>query len=533
MPSALCPMLYNPKLSTKKIDNFTAVYYRKEHNNRFYPVDGTIQQKKFILTYPLGYAILKNNQSFHRVTRMKQLILLLFLIIISLLSTNRALSQDNQKENTKNDYNIVLITIDTLRADHLSCYGYERSTTPNIDKIAEQGIIYKNAIAPSSWTVPSMVSLFTSVYPINHGTIHGFAKTGKVFDQEVFSDELTTLTEILKVHGYTTFGVTSNLHLSGKFGFARGFDYFKALPFSSAPSVNKIISSWENKIKNSDKYFLWIHYFDPHDPYYSKPPWTAKYTPNASTKNLLLSNKMMTELSVLIPSLKKDPQAIHDLTALYDSEINYVDASIGSLIEKLKLGNDSLLIITSDHGEEFLEHGQLGHGNNVHRETIHIPLIVKLPYENEKEIVEKHVNLIDIMPTILQITNINPPEHILGKSFLEKKGLFAWIKKKLQGEGKPDYNFSELNRKLILKTIVTPQWKYIFSYRDKTDQLYNITSDPLELNNLAGENIKQRNQLKEELFEWVSNSKKYPVKRQPAQLSPQEKEKLKGLGYIE
>ena len=115
---------------------------------------------------------------------------------------------------SNNDFNIVLISIDALRADHLSCYSYERETSPNIDKIAEKGILFENVIAPSSWTVPSMVSLFTSVYPINHGVISGFLRNNKVYKQEVLSDNLTTLAEILKENGYATFGVAANLHLS-------------------------------------------------------------------------------------------------------------------------------------------------------------------------------------------------------------------------------------------------------------------------------------------------------------------------------
>jgi len=125
---------------------------------------------------------------------------------------------------SQNDFNIVLITIDTLRADHLSCYGYERETSPNIDKVAEKGILFKNVIAPSSWTAPSMVSLFTSTYPINHGVIHGFNFRKKrekrnQYRQAVFSDELTTLPEILKKQGYTTFGVSSNHNLKKNLGF--------------------------------------------------------------------------------------------------------------------------------------------------------------------------------------------------------------------------------------------------------------------------------------------------------------------------
>lgn len=454
-----------------------------------------------------------------------------FILILSFLLVGSSIEICYAAPANKN-FNIVLITIDTLRADHLSCYGYERSTSPNIDRIAEKGIIFKNAIAPSSWTVPSMVSLFTSLYPINHGVIHGFVKINKVYDQEVFSDELTTLAEILKSHGYTTFGVFANLHLSKKFGFARGFDYFRNLYFSPAPTVNKIVYSWEDKIKKSANFFLWIHYFDPHEPYHSKSPWIERYAPKTLTQKLNLSTKPMLELTRLIPAFKKDSQALSHLIALYDSEINYVDLYIGKLIQKFELGNNTLIIITSDHGEEFLEHGYVGHANNLYQETIHIPLIIKLPYSTNKEVIEKPVNLVDIMPSILSMLNTNPPEQTLGKSFWEKKGLLSWIKKLLLEDTEPDYNFSELDRKLILKTILTPEWKYIYSYRDKTEQLYNVKSDPLELNNLVDKKNKEQNILKEQLFNWVSNSKKYPTKRQAIQLSPEEKEKLRGLGYI-
>ena len=124
----------------------------------------------------------------------------------------------------KDDFNIVLITIDTLRADHLSCYGYERKTSPHIDTVAEKGILFKNVAAPSSWTAPSMVSLFTSTYPINHGVIHGLQfreklKKRKKYSQAVFSKKLATLPEILRKQGYTTFGISSNHNLKKELGF--------------------------------------------------------------------------------------------------------------------------------------------------------------------------------------------------------------------------------------------------------------------------------------------------------------------------
>ena len=194
-----------------------------------------------------------------------------FLAILILFLQGCARNESNK------DFNIVLVTIDALRPDHLSCYGYKRRTSPAIDKIAKKGFIFKNAVAPSTWTAPSMVSLFTSTYPINHGVIGGKVKNGKVYDQQVFSDELVTLTEVLQKNGYTTFGVASNLHLGEPLAFARGFDFFKCLSFLPAPSVNKALFEWEDEIKKSKKFFFWLHYIDPHFRYHPRKPWINYY----------------------------------------------------------------------------------------------------------------------------------------------------------------------------------------------------------------------------------------------------------------
>ena len=460
--------------------------------------------------------------------------------IITILSfsagTLACRSSRNKAEVPKDGFNIVLITIDTLRADHLSCYGYERKTSPNIDKIAEKGILFKNVIAPSSWTAPSMVSLFTSVYPINHGIIHNLANTRNknTYRQEVFSDKLTTLAEILKANGYTTFGIAAHRRLSEESGFARGFDYFKCASFIPARPVNNIIIHlWEKEIRKSDKFFLWVHYFDPHHPQHARYPWIEHYTSKALTEKLNLSEKKRGELFRLIPTFKKDPQTLSNFIALYDSEINFVDFYIGELIQEFELYKNTLIIITSDHGIGFLEHGYIAHGNTLYQEAIHIPLIIKLPDSSKKETVNKQVSLVDIMPSILQILNIDQPEQTVGKSFWKKKGLLSLVKKILLRKDIPGHNFAELDTNRILKTIMTPEWKYIYNYQDKTEQLYNIKSDPLELNNLVDKKTKQRNQLKKQLFNWISNSKKYPSKKQSIQFSPKEKEKLKTLGYIQ
>jgi arylsulfatase A-like enzyme len=438
-------------------------------------------------------------------------------------------------DSAKNDFNIVLITIDTLRADHLSCYGYERTTSPNIDAIAEKGIIFKNAIAPSSWTAPSMASLFTSVYPVNHGVLHGIGyQKGKTINiQEVFSDALRTLPEILQEQGYSTFGVASNLHLSEKFGFARGFDYFQCLPWVSAQKVNRTIASWQDEIKNADKFFLWVHYFDPHHFYQARSPWIEGYTSKALTDEFAFSNKTWSELTSLIPILQQNSQALAHLVALYDSEINFVDSAIGNLFKELALDNNTLIIITADHGEEFLDHGKLGHGHSLYQEVIHIPLIVKLPYREKKAVVKSTVSLVDIMPSVLDILNHSDPRQTEGRSFLAERGPFFWLKKFLPKKRVPANVFAELDIGFIQKTIVSSPWKYIYNYRNNTEQLYNLKRDSNELTNLSEGNSMQGERLKQSLLDWAETATIYTPQKTPFQLTPEEKNKLKALGYIQ
>jgi arylsulfatase A-like enzyme len=451
---------------------------------------------------------------------------------------------------SKFDVNIVLITIDTLRADHLSCYGYERETSPHIDKIAERSYVFKNVIAPSSWTSPSMVSLFTSVYPINHGVVHGFVKDKQIVNQEVFSDKLITLAEILQSRGYTTFGVASNLHLCEEYGFARGFDYFKCLPFYPAPAVNKTVALWEKEIKKAEKFFLWLHYFDPHHPYSPRKPWINAYTSEDLTRELGLYGKSKEELFSLIPKFNQKTEALSNLIALYDSEINFVDSYIGRIIKKYGFDRNTFLIITSDHGEEFLDHGKLDHGHNLHRETITVPLIVKLPQQKTGQIISQQVSLLDIMPSILNVLDIPSSEQILGKPLLAPNDhvrklpdrmFFSELQKGnnnmkaiLTDEWKYIHNHKGTIEKLYdwVKSILFEDWRFLFSYEDPVEGLYNRKKDPYEQQNLIKENPSVSATLKGQLLQWVNNAHNYPAEKITVSPSQELLEKLKALGYI-
>ena len=477
---------------------------------------------------------------------------ILYIAVLSLvLSGTVASARDDQGSNATN-YNILLITIDALRADHLSCYGYERPTSPHIDKIAEAGFVFEQATAPSSWTAPSMVSLFTSVYPINHGVVHGFIKNRKtILNQEVFSPELVTLPEILKAHGYTTFGIAANLHLSEQFGFGKGFDYYTCLPWSAAPDVNKIVAPWYDAINNSEKYFLWIHYFDPHHFYHARKPWIEDYAPGELTQALKLSKKTVKQLTKSIPLLKKDNQALSRLIALYDSEINYVDHHIAELMQAFELEENTLIIITSDHGEEFLDHEMIGHGYNLYAETTTVPLIIKLPYGSGKRVKNQHVSLLDIMPTVLSLTDIPVPQQTMGAPLISpagevrtigerflytelERGEVLNVKAVLTGDKKYIYDYGAESLPLSgrIKRAWKKDWRYLFNFTEVIESLFDTRQDPREHVNLINEQPSLGEELKKQLNRWIASSHRYPVTQVQITPSQETQEQLKALGYI-
>ena len=428
---------------------------------------------------------------------------------------------------SKNDFNIVLITIDTLRADHLSCYGYHRKTSPHIDKIAKEGICFTNAISTSSWTSPSMASIMTSLYPISHGVRRGFVKAGKTYEQETLSEGFHTLAEILKKYGYTTFGAVANILMTEELGFGQGFDYYYCEGFDEAPAINEVVFSWEDKIKKSNKLFLWLHYFDPHDTYSAKSPWINDYAAELWIGNTHLSKKTMKELRKLLPHFKNKRAALEYLISLYDSEINYLDYHLGNLIYRLGLDKNSLIVITSDHGEEFLGHGSLGHGNSLYQELINVPLIIKLPFPHSasvSSINDTPASIIDIMPTILGVLGITPPQQIKGKNLLGKN----------EGprEQQRDYLFSELSQWYVLNAILKNNWKYIYNTCSQQEELYHITKDHKEIENLIYQEESTAHELKEELFKWASTSPRASSINKKIVPTKEIEEKLKALGYI-
>ncbi len=313
--------------------------------------------------------------------------------------------------------NVILIVIDTLRADHLGCYGYSRNTSPFIDSLAEEGIIFQQMLAQTSWTRPGTASILTGLYPKHHG-----ANTR----DDLLAEEILLLPEILKKQGFHTAAFMTNVNTGQEQGFGQGFDEFFYFPAkltrarrdidSTSDRLNQVLLKHLRQLKQPDKNFIYIHYLDPHAPYMPVEKHFSK------DDKFVFSNDFINSLGKLAPKAKKLHKAMAEMVNAYDDEILYNDKMIGQVIQTLKekkMYSNSIIIVTSDHGEEFFEHGWHGHGKNLYQEQLLVPLIVSLPNRAHKEIKET-ANQVDIVPTILSLLKIPTPTQIDGADLFSK-----------------------------------------------------------------------------------------------------------------
>ena len=397
-------------------------------------------------------------------------------------------------------FNVIYIAIDTLRADHLGCYGYARNTSPNIDRIAGEGVLFKNAFAPAIPTHPSYTTQFTGVYPTTHRVVcHGYPNI-------ILDKNILLLQEILDRNGFTTIGV-DNLatRTLGITWFVRGFDYYidisgktvvsRGVKINASIVNEKVFYCLENICRFQQPFFLFIHYWDPHAPYiYHKDItehfYDKKYRDNIDDLEKSPWGRLL--LRGWVGKLRE--KGVRDrkyIEALYDGEIRYVDSAIKEVVNKLselELYENTLLIITADHGEGMGEHGIYYDHHGLYDWDIHIPLIIRFPESlYRRKIVEKFVQHIDLVPTILDLLSIEIPKNVEGKSL---------IRIVEEDENGYDSIYSVENTRMTKRAIRTNRYKLIETLRPDFYgnpagflELYDLDKDPLELNNIAEENI--------------------------------------------
>lgn len=432
--------------------------------------------------------------------RYNMLVILFIFYIMAGCGVNQNLRQ-RKGFITKDQHHIVLVTIDTLRADHLGCYKYQGGKTPNIDQLAKEGVVFEHAYTPTPITLPAHTSIMTGLYPQSHG----------VYNNATYylSPSAVTLAEVLKGAGYRTAAFIGSYVLHSRYGLNQGFqlynDYLPHVEQSAktlhnlyderkAEETTALAIEWLSNNRESPC-FLWIHYFEPHAPYLPPPVFGLEY--------------------------KDQP---------YDGEIAYVDKCLGSLIEGIKdmnIYDQTLFVVTSDHGEGLGEHEEMTHGVFLYDTTLHIPLIIRLP-GIEPVRVSELCRIIDIYPTILEYSKLSHPEHINGVSLLPlifgrrmDLGLELLIESRYASE-----NFGWAN----LSGIRTNEWKYIDA---PIPELYNIISDPQEMLNLWKDQPDSGMQLKVKWqTEYARTNAGKHLDSQITALTPEVREQMKSLGYV-
>jgi arylsulfatase A-like enzyme len=461
--------------------------------------------------------------------------------------------------------NIYLVSVDTERADHTSAYGAAEKTTPFLEELAKNGVLFKNVVAPGPWTVPSMTSLFTGVYPSEHGIVSGDEQRRSIAGQPKLPDEATTLAELLHARGYSTFGVNTNLHLAARLGFAQGFDAFAGTSFQDLPFTNLVVYAWKDVISKSAPFFLWTHYFDPHQPYVLHKPWFQEWNkspypdyaavfadtaldalgirnavPGADglpvfAKVALVKGAMAkvqeSTRGLRLPDPKVSPEmfarAMAFLRAAYLSEIRADDLEIQNLCAGLGLDKNAIIVYVVDHGEEFFEHGDFGHraGTHLYQELLHIPMVIVLPDRTGAgKVIDTPVSLVDVMPTLLDLIGAPIPQGLSGQSLapLIRGGALA-----------PRPLFSEVVRNgVTARAIVEHPWKYIWDFGARKGELYDLAADPAEKNDLSGAQPQRAEQMRERLLKWAQAARPRWRLGPSTTLAPEEIERLKAMGYL-
>jgi len=425
--------------------------------------------------------------------------------------------------------NVIILLIDALRADRLSCYGNSRNTSPNIDKFAKDSVLFTQAISQSTFTKTSVSSLFTSLYPYQHGVYEGNTRdTENNITSDVLGEEEMTLAEVLLQNGFLTMAWVHNAQLRSYMGFAEGFVEYDE-PAGDIKSINKRFIRWIDWIGKRHRFFAYIHYLDLHDPYRPKPPYDTMYGVYSDVYSEIDFKDWGRHRKEIRENKRKlEKKDIDQLLAYYDGQLTYIDSQIGLLLEYLKkegLYDNTLIIITADHGDGFMEHGFISHSNTPYDELLRVPLIIKFPKSvYAGKVVRSQVRLIDVMPTILDYLGIRTDSELSGFSLLNYLDDNRNKGKKIDF---PKYAISEHHNTLSIRT---EKYKYIHS-PNKEDEFYDLSVDPKERNNIIDLRRDEAERFRKMALKVAQERKEKNTRK--AVLDKKTVEELKALGYVQ
>ena len=414
---------------------------------------------------------------------------------------------------------VILISVDTLRPDLLGCYGYPRESSPALDRIAAEGALFENAFTTAPWTLPAHASLLTGVYPRRHGAIG---------ERSAIADGVDTLAVRLVGSGFRTAAFVNSFYVSPHYGFARGFQEFRYVPETNSPEGDGMLGralAWL-AAEPRDRFFLFLHDYQVHSDYRSLPAFEQAFTRaysgpfTGSTSELLAVRE-----GKLVPT-QGDVEHLRDL---YVAGIRQQDEEIAVLrgfLERAGLWDRTLLVVTSDHGEEFLEHGGVLHGRTQYDEVLRIPLILRGPGVPAGTRIARPVSIVDVLPTVLSLLGEPLPEEIDGTDLLASEGPpGAAAQRILFGEA--DHNNREPD---LTRSARGTRFKLVLDRLSGEHSLYDLGIDPRERRDVKAANPDEVQRLLAALARFESTRSAGPTL--PA-TSPEVRKQLEALGYVE
>lgn len=468
----------------------------------------------------------------------------LFLALCLGVGTFSVFSACRDGTSRERPHNVLMILVDTLRADRLGSYGNRRGLSPFLDELAAKGVVFSNAFAASSWTVPSVASLFTAQYPSQHQV--------STFESKL-PDEAVTLAEKLAVEDYVAGGFLANFRLTKALGYGQGFEHW--ITYTGNPQTGiKVRGSRlrEESLRWLDGLavhraemprFLYLHYMEPHSPYQPSQPHRSRFFRPVDGVDEVEANAKVGRLNFAAVSARE----IRLLRSLYDGEVASLDAELRQLFGELdRRGflDRALVVITSDHGEEFKEHGRTAHGHALYDESIRVPLIILAPGLAPR-VVEENVSLIDVAPTILDLLHLPAEPAFEGRSLVElmnDRSLGNW----LLSQNAPEQDViselpptgSRFDVRAHSQALVRKSLKLLLALQGRSGkkeavpEIYDLATDPGEKKPNSAELAAERETLQTALREQtLSLVRRATLDRETAPVDEATKEKLRALGY--
>jgi arylsulfatase A-like enzyme len=436
--------------------------------------------------------------------------------------------------------NILLVSIDSLRADHVHAYGYGPETSPAIDRLAREGVLFRTAVSPTSWTLPAHLSLFTGLTPQQHGV---------VADDQRLRDDAPLLSEVLWRKGYTTVGFVSAPYLDSAYGFDRGFEHYDDYTIAkrsfadsqrgpTSPALLRLFEDWFAAWKAGGRqrpFFAFVHMWDVHYDYTPPRPFDTWFDPDYT--GAVTGEDFETNPAIHPGMAARD---LAHVVALYDGEIRYTDLHLGLILDRLRAAgvlDDTIVVVTADHGDEFFEHGRKGHKQALYDESVRVPLVMRFPARIPAgRIVDAQVRLIDVATTIIALAGLpaqpgfgsaGPPEAYAAQD------LTRWI------DGAPSEVLPALpafghligDAPVPVASLRTARQKLIVELDGaRHEELFDLARDPGEHTDLAQRTPATADTLRQELVAW-GEAQRVDRLAEAAPLSEESRERLRQLGY--